>query len=86
MDNAEFTQTLKNESGFFPIFFCRKQKKRIRFFCWCKPGVDVMIAIFCGFRQFSAKNWRFSQFFFAKISFVLRQNANNFAIFLKKIF
>jgi hypothetical protein len=25
-----------------------------------KPGVDVMITIFCDFRQFSAKNWRFS--------------------------
>jgi hypothetical protein len=24
-------------------------------------GVDVMITIFCDFRQFSAKNWRFSQ-------------------------
>jgi hypothetical protein len=23
--------------------------------------VDVMITIFCGFRQFSAKKWRFSQ-------------------------
>jgi hypothetical protein len=25
------------------------------------PGVDVMITIFCDFRQFLAKNWRFSQ-------------------------
>jgi hypothetical protein len=25
------------------------------------PGVDVMITIFCDFRQFSAKNWRFFQ-------------------------
>jgi hypothetical protein len=25
------------------------------------PGVDVMITIFGDFRQFSAKNWRFSQ-------------------------
>jgi hypothetical protein len=25
------------------------------------PGVDVMITIFCEFRQFSAKKWRFSQ-------------------------
>jgi hypothetical protein len=24
-------------------------------------GVDVMITIFCDFRPFSAKNWRFSQ-------------------------
>jgi hypothetical protein len=24
-------------------------------------GVDVMITIFCDFRQFSAKKWRFSQ-------------------------
>jgi hypothetical protein len=26
-----------------------------------QPGVDVMIAIFGDFCQFSAKNWRFSQ-------------------------
>jgi hypothetical protein len=26
-----------------------------------EPGVDVMITIFCDFRTFSAKNWRFSQ-------------------------
>jgi hypothetical protein len=25
------------------------------------PGVDIMITIFCDFRQFSAKNRRFSQ-------------------------
>jgi hypothetical protein len=25
------------------------------------PGVDVMITIFCDFRPFSAKKWRFSQ-------------------------
>jgi hypothetical protein len=26
-----------------------------------RPGVNVMITIFCGFRQFSANNWHFSQ-------------------------
>jgi hypothetical protein len=26
-----------------------------------QPGVDVMIAIFCDFCQFSAQKWRFSQ-------------------------
>jgi hypothetical protein len=25
-----------------------------------RPGVDVMITIFCDFSQFTAKNWRFS--------------------------
>jgi hypothetical protein len=29
---------------------------------YVQPGVDVMITIFCDFRQFSEKkNWRFSQ-------------------------
>jgi hypothetical protein len=26
-----------------------------------RPGVDVMVTIFCDFCQFSTKNWRFSQ-------------------------
>jgi hypothetical protein len=26
-----------------------------------EPGVDVMITFFCDFREFSPKNWRFSQ-------------------------
>jgi hypothetical protein len=26
-----------------------------------QSGVDVMITIFCDFRRFSAKKWRFSQ-------------------------
>jgi hypothetical protein len=28
---------------------------------FAQSGVDVMITIFCNFRQFLTKNWRFSQ-------------------------
>jgi hypothetical protein len=52
-----------------------------------KSGVDVMIAIFCDFHQFSAKKWRFFSKtnvminFFSKFGFVLRQKRHFFAEF-----
>jgi hypothetical protein len=37
--------------------------KKVKNWKRSKPWVDVMITIFCDFRQFSAKIWRFSQIF-----------------------
>jgi hypothetical protein len=58
-----------------------------------RPGVDVMITIFCDFRQFSAKKWRFSQKsilcpkFLINLTLLRDKNANIFAkIFFAKIF
>jgi hypothetical protein len=51
------------------------------------PGVDVMITIFCDFRQFSAKKMAFFSktngmiTLFAKTSSSLSKNANFFAKF-----
>jgi hypothetical protein len=48
------------------------------------PGVDVMITIFCDFRQFSAKKLAFFSKtnvminFFSKFGFVLRQKRQFF--------
>jgi hypothetical protein len=51
------------------------------------PGVDVMITIFCDFRQFSAKYWRFSQkpMLWHNLALFRVKNANFFAENILKI-
>jgi hypothetical protein len=44
------------------VLVLSKLSSEVVFFSRCLwPGTDVTITIFCDFRQFSAKNWRFSQ-------------------------
>jgi hypothetical protein len=59
---------LRRQSLQIPIRAGAASKSQSRFFVKviyknnniCPPGVDIKIAIFCDFCQFSAKNWRFS--------------------------
>jgi hypothetical protein len=72
-----FTQNSKIRSG---DEFCRMTKivssDQILKFCVNRPGVDVMITIFCDFCQFSAKKMAF----FSKANVIIK-TLHNLALF-----